>query len=85
MPNTQTKTIAIIGATGSIGQSALDVIRQHPGRFSPVFLASGGNAQKLARAAREFHPACVGIADPAQYLTLKELLSGTGIEVIAGQ
>ena len=35
------KTIAVLGATGSIGASALDVIARHPGRLRPAVLAAG--------------------------------------------
>lgn len=78
------KTIAIVGATGSIGQSALDVIRQHPARFRATFLAGGSNAEKLARCIREFRPVCAGIADVSKYSELKALVSGTGVRLLAG-
>ncbi len=78
------KTLALIGATGSIGQSALDVVRQYPGRFCATFLASGGNAEKLARAVRAFRPVCAGIADVSKYSELKALLAGTSTRLIAG-
>jgi 1-deoxy-D-xylulose-5-phosphate reductoisomerase len=51
------KRLAILGSTGSIGQSALDVVRAHPGRLKVVGLAAGSNAEGLRRQAAEFQPA----------------------------
>lgn len=59
------KNVAVVGATGSIGQSALDVIRRHPGELRVCALVAGANAAGLARAAREFRPAFTALADPA--------------------
>lgn len=50
------RTIAILGATGSIGTQALDVARRHPGRFSPVCLTARSSAEKLFALVREFRP-----------------------------
>ncbi len=48
-----TRTVALLGSTGSIGTQALDVIRAHPGRFDVVALSAGGNTDLLARQAVE--------------------------------
>ncbi|HKY20979.1 MAG TPA: 1-deoxy-D-xylulose-5-phosphate reductoisomerase [Vicinamibacterales bacterium] len=48
------KRLAILGSTGSIGQSALDVVRAHPDRLSVVALAAGSNADRLREQAAEF-------------------------------
>ena len=79
------KAIAIIGATGSIGQSAAQILRQYPARFRAVLLAAGVNAQKLADLALEFKPVYAAIADEKQLPLLKDLLCGSGIECIGGQ
>jgi 1-deoxy-D-xylulose-5-phosphate reductoisomerase len=55
--------IALLGSTGSIGEQALDVIREAPGRFRLEALAAGRSAEKLAAQAREFRPAAVGLVD----------------------
>ncbi|MBN6185794.1 1-deoxy-D-xylulose-5-phosphate reductoisomerase [Aneurinibacillus sp. BA2021] len=55
------KNIAILGSTGSIGTQALDVVRQHPERFSVVALAAGRNIDLLAEQAREFQPSLVSV------------------------
>ena len=48
------KRIAILGSTGSIGQSALDVVRAHPDRLKVVALAAGSNGDRLRQQAAEF-------------------------------
>lgn len=50
------RTIAILGATGSIGTQALDIARRHPDRFSPVCLTARSSAEKLFALVREFRP-----------------------------
>ncbi len=50
------RTLSILGSTGSIGTSALDVIRLHPEKFSVAALAGGRNATLLASQAAEFRP-----------------------------
>ena len=50
------RTIAILGATGSIGTQALDIARRHPDRFLPVCLTARSSAEKLFALVREFKP-----------------------------
>ncbi len=76
--------IAILGATGSVGQSTLDVLVANPGRFSVDALAGGTDPVKLAKAVKATGARVAAIADPAQYATLKELLSGCDVIVAAG-
>jgi 1-deoxy-D-xylulose-5-phosphate reductoisomerase len=57
--------VALLGSTGSIGEQALEVIRQAPRRFRVVALAAGRSAAKLAVQARELRPAGVGLVDEA--------------------
>jgi 1-deoxy-D-xylulose-5-phosphate reductoisomerase len=56
------KRLAILGSTGSIGQSTLDVVRAHPDRLKVVGLAAGGNAERLRDQAIEFKPKVIGMA-----------------------
>src|SRR4030095_2791807 len=56
------KRLAILGSTGSIGQSALDVVRAHPDRLKIVGLAAGSNAERLRDQAIEFTPSVIGMA-----------------------
>ncbi len=55
--------VAVLGATGSIGRSTLNVIRRHPDRFRVVALTANDNAVELARLAAEFEPEFVVLAD----------------------
>ena len=77
------KQIALLGSTGSIGESSLDVVRQHPGVFRVRYLTARRNAEKLIQQAREFRPSAVVIADEAYYLRVKKELSGM-CQVYAG-
>jgi 1-deoxy-D-xylulose-5-phosphate reductoisomerase len=56
------KNLAILGSTGSIGQSALDVVRAHPDKLRVIGLAGGSNAALLAAQAAEFRPKAIGMA-----------------------
>jgi 1-deoxy-D-xylulose-5-phosphate reductoisomerase len=56
--------VAILGSTGSIGQSALDVVRTHAGRLRVVAMAAGGNAARFADQVAEFQPDMVAMATP---------------------
>jgi 1-deoxy-D-xylulose-5-phosphate reductoisomerase len=78
------KRLALLGATGSIGASTLDVVRAHPGRFEIVSVAAGSDAAKLAAIAVETRARFAAIADPAAWPALKQALAGTGIEAAAG-
>ncbi len=78
------KTITLLGASGSIGQSCLDVVRQHPQAFRAKTLVAGRNAQQLVKDALEFRPDCVALADTSQAAAVAAALEGKGIEVLAG-
>ena len=54
------KRIAILGSTGSIGQSALDVVRAHPDKLKIVGLAAGSNAERLREQAAAFGATSTG-------------------------
>jgi 1-deoxy-D-xylulose-5-phosphate reductoisomerase len=79
-----TKKIIILGSTGSIGQSTLDVIRNQPERFSVVALVANRNIDQLVADAKEFRPQVAVTADDGLYQQLKAKLEGTGIKVAAG-
>ena len=79
--------VSVLGATGSIGVSALDVIAtQAPGApaFEVVAVTANTNAEALAKAAIAARAELAVIGDPARYATLKGHLAGSGIEVAAG-
>ena len=79
------KTLALLGATGSIGTQALEVVRQQPGRFRVAVLSAQRQWELLARQAREFRPAVVVIGDENCYPLLKAALADQPeTEVLAG-
>jgi 1-deoxy-D-xylulose-5-phosphate reductoisomerase len=73
------KRIAILGATGSIGRSALDVIARHPERYRASVLAAGQQVPALLEACREYRPEHAVIADPAGYANLRDGLAAAGL------
>ena len=79
-----TKSVSIFGATGSVGQSTLDLIRQHPGQYKIIALTANDNAAELAALAKEFAAKVAVVADDAAYPELKRLLTGTSIEAASG-
>lgn len=75
--------ITILGATGSIGSSTIDLVRR--GRFRVEAVTAGRNAGALAGLARELNARFAAVADEAAYRDLKSALAGTGIEAAAGE
>lgn len=76
--------ISVLGATGSIGRSTLDLLGREPDRWRVVALVAGRDAAALAEAARAHRAEHAVVADPAAYRELAERLDGTGIAVSAG-
>lgn len=81
---TSQRSLSIFGATGSIGLSTLDLVRQHRDQYRIVALTANGNAAELAKLAREFKPDVAVVADEAAFGELRDALDGTGIRVAAG-
>ena len=79
-----TRSVSIFGATGSVGLSTLDLIRQHRGDYRVVALTANGNAAAMAQLAREFNAELAVVADESAYTELKDALAGTNIEAAAG-
>lgn len=77
--------ITILGATGSIGDSAFELLRQTPQPFAVAAVAAGRDTAKLAAIAREFKAKLAVIAAPELFRELKDALAGTGIEAAAGK
>ena len=76
--------IAILGATGSIGTQALDVISQHSDMFEVELLTANNNAQLLIEQALKFKPNNVVICNESLYNTVNEALAKEDIKVWAG-
>ena len=79
------RRVALIGATGSIGKSTVDLLTRNPDRFSVVSLAAGRDHAELARLALLLRPEFVAIRDEEGFAPLKEALEGTNIQVGAGR
>ena len=79
------KKITVLGATGSIGQSSLALVRQHPERFRIHGLVAGKDFNRLAALAREFRPKIIGIHDQTNLPALKELVVTLGCQLVVGE
>ena len=79
-----TRSISIFGATGSVGLSTLDLVRQHRDTFRVVALTANGNAAKLAALAQEFDADLAVVAEEDAYPALKAALAGSRTEAAAG-
>ena len=79
------KRIAILGATGSIGKSTLDLVERSPDRFQVVAVTAATNSEKLAEIARRTGARLAVVADESRLSDLRERLSGTDCRVAAGQ
>jgi 1-deoxy-D-xylulose-5-phosphate reductoisomerase len=71
------RAITVLGATGSVGASTLDLIRRNPGDWRVIALTANCQAEELAKLAREF---AAEVAVPA----LRDALAGSGIEAAGG-
>ncbi len=70
-----TRRLALLGATGSIGTSCLEVVRRHPDRFAVVAVASqGSRIAELEAIVREFRPRFVAVGDPSAAAALRDRL-----------
>ena len=73
------RRLALLGATGSIGRSALDVVARHPGRFEVHALSAHHDVEGLVALCVRFRPAVAVIAEPAHYAALREGLAAAGL------
>ncbi|MCC6941535.1 MAG: 1-deoxy-D-xylulose-5-phosphate reductoisomerase [Novosphingobium sp.] len=80
----KSRSITVLGATGSIGASTLDLIRRHRDEWRVVALTAHSSAAELAALAREFQAEIVVVSDDAALPALREALAGTTIEAAAG-
>jgi len=78
------KRVAILGSTGSIGCSTLDVIRHLGTPYRAIALAANRNVEKLAQQAKEFEPAAVAIVDESLAEDLRRRLEGRDVKIYAG-
>ena len=81
----QRRTVTILGATGSVGRSTLDLMGREPERFEIVALTAGSDVAGLAELARQFRPRVAVIGDERRLAELREALDGSGVEAQAGE
>jgi 1-deoxy-D-xylulose-5-phosphate reductoisomerase len=79
------RSISILGATGSIGASTIDLVQRNPARFRVEAVTAARNALALAKLARELGARFAAVADAACYAELKDALAGSGIATAAGE
>lgn len=79
------RTVTVLGATGSIGDSTMDLLRGARGRYRVEALTANSNVEGLVKLAREFDARFVALADTSYFDELKNALAGTGIEYGVGE
>ncbi|MDG5748657.1 1-deoxy-D-xylulose-5-phosphate reductoisomerase [Qipengyuania sp. XHP0207] len=80
-----TRTVSILGATGSVGTSTLDLIRRAPDDWRVTALTANCNVAELAALAREFRAEVAVVADESCLDDLRAALDGSGIEAAGGK
>lgn len=82
------RRVTVLGSTGSVGCSTLDLMHQieaaGTGAFEVVALTGGANIARLAEQARRWRPGIAVTADPSRLQELRDALAGTGVEAAAG-
>lgn len=79
------RTVTVLGATGSIGDSTMDLLRGARGRYRVEALTANSNVEGLVKLAREFDARFVAVADASRFDELKNALAGTGIACGVGE
>ena len=79
------KTLAILGSTGSIGQSALAVVDAHPDRLRVAALAAGDNAALLAEQVARYRPEIVGMATAEGAERLQQACGTQPVNIVSGR
>jgi len=79
------KKIVLLGSTGSIGRSCLEVIRSHPGRFDVRALATHSNVELLAEQYHTFRPGYLCVVDAGQAKKLREVLRNEPVKILEGR
>ena len=79
------RSVTLLGATGSIGASTIDLIKRERERYRVEAVSANTNAAALADLAREVGARFAAVGDQAAYRDLKSALSGSGVEAAAGE
>ncbi len=78
------RSVSLLGATGSIGASTVDLLKRERGRYRVEAVSANRNGAALASLARDLGARFAAVADPSAYRDLKDSLAGSGIEAGAG-
>ena len=79
------RSVTILGATGSVGRSTLDLIEREPERFEILALTARKDVNGLVELAQQFRPRLAVIGEESHYPALSQALEGSGVEVRAGE
>ena len=79
------KKVSILGSTGSIGVSTLDVIERNPESFQVLALSAGSNVKLFAEQIRKFKPQVVALFDSKKVKQLKEQIADLDVEILFGE
>ena len=79
------KQITILGATGSIGQSTLEIVALHPERYRPFALTANHSHEKMEALCRRFEPRFAVMSDSDSALRLRQAIAGLPTEVLSGE
>jgi len=83
-PSTAPRRVTVLGSTGSVGCSTIDLLERQPEAYDVEALTAHRNVDLLAEQARRLRPRVAVIGDPERYGDLKSALDGSGIDVAAG-
>ena len=83
-PAAAVRAVTILGATGSIGSSTIDLLKRQAGKYTVEAVTAHKNGAALAKLARELGARFAAVADHDAYRELKSELSGSGIEAASG-
>ena len=80
----QAKSVTILGSTGSVGTSTLDLVRRDPEAFDVVALTANRNVELVVQQAAEFKPQMIAMADAKAAEEVKDQLSDSSVQVLSG-
>lgn len=79
------RKLVLLGSTGSIGRSTLDVVSAHPGAFDVVALAAHANLERLLEQCRQFNPRYICLVDDRRADVLRHEFEGEKVELLIGE
>ena len=79
------RSVTVLGATGSVGASTVDLLKRGNGRYAVEAVTANKNGAQLAQIARDLNARFAVVADPAAYDDLKAALAGSGIQAGCGE